>query len=141
MALCSEKWLDVTRIHDNKKSEITNAVIGMHCFSGCDTVEKFSRKTKIAWMQAFMNTKNDVLEAFKKLKMGLSEEIVLKLAEFMAKVYMKKSEIVKTLSGARWLMYLGHYSKSEKEQKQQKKYIRSTYSKSFFSIISTYSSK
>ena len=41
-----KKWFDVTDIHDNTKSEITNSIIGMHCFSGDDIVEMFSTKSK-----------------------------------------------------------------------------------------------
>ena len=39
----------------------------------------------------------------------------------MAKVYMKKSQNAKTLSGARWLMYLNHLEKSEEEQNSKEK--------------------
>lgn len=83
-------------IHDNTKFGLTNAVIGMNCFSEFNTVEKISRKSKITWMQAFMNTRIDVLKAFRKLIMDTSEEIILIFSEFIAKVYMRKFKNVKT---------------------------------------------
>ena len=47
-------------------------------------------------MQAFMNTRIDVLKAFRKLIMETSEEIILIFSEFIAKVYMRKFKNVKT---------------------------------------------
>ena len=55
------------------------------------------------WTQVFMNTG--------KLPMGISEEIILKVAEFTTKVYAKKFKKVKTVGDTCWSMYFNYLKK------------------------------
>ena len=42
----NEKWINLTKVYEQLGAKKANALIGFYCFSGCNTVEKFTRKSK-----------------------------------------------------------------------------------------------
>ena len=71
-------------------AEKAKTLIGFHCFSGCDTVEKFTRKTKDTWMKLFLNRELEVFKVFQLIPKHINTKIVHNLEVFLTKVYNKK---------------------------------------------------
>ena len=71
-------------------AEKAKTLIGFHCFSGCDTVEKFTRKTKDTWMKWFLNRELEVFKVFQLIPKHINTKIVDNLEVFLTKVYNKK---------------------------------------------------
>ena len=49
IAWSNEKWIKLTKVYVQLGAEKAKALIGFHCFSGCDSVEKFTGKCKNTW--------------------------------------------------------------------------------------------
>ena len=49
IAWSNEKRIDLTKVYVQLGAEKGKALIGFHCFSGCNTVEKFTKKCKDTW--------------------------------------------------------------------------------------------
>ena len=62
IAWSSEKWINLTKIYEQLGAEKAKALIGFHCFSSCDTVEKITGKSKDTWTKSFLNS--DFLNRF-----------------------------------------------------------------------------
>ena len=46
IAWSNEKWVNLTKVYEQLGAEKANTLIGFHCFSDCDTVEKLTGKSK-----------------------------------------------------------------------------------------------
>ena len=50
-----DEMINITHIHESLRERKTKALSGLHSFSGCDTVGKFTGKGKRSWLQTFMS--------------------------------------------------------------------------------------
>ena len=64
IAWSNEKWINLTKVYEQLGAEKANSLIGFHCFSNCDTVKKFTEKSKGTWTKSFLNSDLDVFKAF-----------------------------------------------------------------------------
>ena len=64
IAWSNEKWINLTKLYKQLGAEKAVTVIGFHCFSGCDTVEKFQGKSKDTWTKSFLNSDLDVCKSY-----------------------------------------------------------------------------
>jgi hypothetical protein len=117
----SEKWIDVTRVHQEIGKAKAEAIIGFHCFTGCDTVEKFSGKTKSKWTQAFLKCSPSVINAFIKLSTEVSDDILCELESFTASVYNPKCKKRQTLGEVRWSVYIRDLRKKKSNNTKGKR--------------------
>ena len=46
IAWSNEKWVNLTKVYEQLGAEKANTLIGFHCFSACDTVEKLTGESK-----------------------------------------------------------------------------------------------
>jgi hypothetical protein len=82
--------------HTNKNNvnikESLDALLGLHAFTGCDTVSAFAGHGKIRSMKLMAKTQENV-KLFAELgkTFQLSEELVNNLQEFVCKMYGKQS--------------------------------------------------
>ena len=94
----SDKWINATEIWRMKGDARSQALISMHIFSGCDTVEKFSSKAKVTWVNCFEKCSDDTVEAFKQLHIDVNETVVNTLEKFVCKAYTSMSSKIEKLS-------------------------------------------
>ena len=92
-----EKWIDVTRVYREIGRTKAEALIGFHCFSGCDTVAKFSGKSKAKWTAVFLKSPPNIITAFSKQCGELADELEI----FTAGVYNPKNKKPQTLGEVR----------------------------------------
>ena len=64
IAWSNEKWTNLANVYEQLGAEKANRLIGFHCFSSCDTVEKFTGKSRHTWAKLFLNSYLDVFKAF-----------------------------------------------------------------------------
>ena len=86
--------------------------IVFHCFSGCNNVEQFIRKSKDTWTKLFLNSDLDVCKAFQLIPRHLYQNKD-NLKVFAAKVYSKKHLKVTILQN-----YVGKNIYTVKHRKQ-----------------------
>ena len=83
-----EKWIYVTGVvYQEIGGTKAEALIGFHCFSGCDTVETFSGKSKAKLTTVFLKSPPNIITAFSKLCDELVDDILSKIEIFTAGVY------------------------------------------------------
>ena len=70
IAWSNEKWVNLTKVYEQLGAEKANTLIGFHCFSDCDTVEKLTGKSKDTWTKLFLNSDLDVFKTFQLLPRG-----------------------------------------------------------------------
>ena len=64
IAWSNEKQINLTKIYQHLGAEKPNVLIGIRCFSGCDTVDKFTKKPKDTWTKSFLKSDLDVFKRF-----------------------------------------------------------------------------
>ena len=83
----NEKWINLTKVYDQPGAEKANALIGFQCFTGCDTVEKFTGKSKNECTKLFFSSNLDVFKGFQLLPRHVNTKIMHILEVFTAEVY------------------------------------------------------
>ena len=68
--------MDLTKVYVQLGAEKAKALIGFHCFSGCDTVEKSTKKFKDTWINSFLNNDLYVFQAFQLIPRHIYIEIM-----------------------------------------------------------------
>ena len=71
-------------------AEKAKALIGFHCFSDFDTVEKFTGKSKDTQTTSFLNSELEVSKVFQLIPRRINTKIMHNLEIFATKVYNKK---------------------------------------------------
>ena len=117
-----EKWIDVTsRVYPQEIGRTkAEALIGFHCFSGCDTIETFSGKSKAKWTTVFPKSPPNIITAFSKLCDELADDILSELEIFTAGVYNTKNKKPPTLEEVRWLCFLRNSRRNNKYSPKRK---------------------
>ena len=90
IAWSNEKWINLTKVYELLETEKAKALIGFHCFSGCDTVERFTRKSKGTWTKPFLSSDLDVFKALQPLPRHVNTEIMHNLKYSQLKYIVKK---------------------------------------------------
>ena len=120
IAWSNEKWINLTKVYELLETEKAKALIGFHCFSGCDTVERFTGKSKRTWTKLFLSSDLDVFKAFQPLPRHVNAEIMHNLEVFTTKVYSKKILKGNNLAELCWNIYLKDLKKKDIENLKQK---------------------
>ena len=83
-----EKDVSISNVVEAKGRELCKCLIGMHAFTGCDTVSAFAERGKITALQ-LVKLQKSYEEMFKQLGMEwvLSNELFQSLQEFTCKLY------------------------------------------------------
>ena len=100
-------------MYEQLGAEKANALIGFHFFSGCDAVEKFTRKFKDARTKSFLNSDLDVFKAFPLLLKHVNTEIMHNLKAFTPKVYSQKTLKSSKLTELCWDICLNNLEKQD----------------------------
>ena len=97
------KSLGVTNVHLG--SDVCSALIGMHAFTGCDTVSALAGKGNITRLKILKHASN-VQGAFKQLGkfITLSSDVETTLEAFTCKLYNSKSPVVK-VNDLRYILF------------------------------------
>ena len=82
--------ISLIKVYEQVGAEKAKALIGFHRFSGCNTVEKFTGKSKGTWTKSFLNSDLDVFKALQLLPKHVNTKIMHNLEVFTPKMYSKK---------------------------------------------------
>ncbi|KAJ8414978.1 hypothetical protein AAFF_G00025010 [Aldrovandia affinis] len=82
------RYLDITKLHQALGDCVCNAVIGMHAYTGCDTLSAFTGRGKLRALKLIMRSEH-FQEVFRKLGQSweLSMDLFKKLQAFTCKLY------------------------------------------------------
>ena len=110
--------INVGKAHEALGKERSDALLGFHCFTGCDQTAKFYGKSKLTCWKTFMNCSPSVLSAFNSLgdfTNGVSPSTRAGLHMFLLDLYCKsRPQHVSDVSKLRWYLY----SKKQVESEQ-----------------------
>ena len=81
------------------------ALPGFHALTGCDTVEKFTSKSKEALAKQFIEADSKTLNAFRRYHQGHFNEDFEAIERFVVTSYVLKSSKITELSEARWYVF------------------------------------
>ena len=82
--------MNLTKIYVELGAEKAKALISFHYFSGCNTVEKDTRKSNDTWTKLFLNRNLDIFKVFQLISRHIKIEIMHNLEVFAAKVCSRK---------------------------------------------------
>ena len=85
------KWY-ANRSNENKHRLRRRAVglIGLHASTGCDIIENVFGKSKQTWLKAFLEAKENIVEAFTSYPHKLTTNFERELERFVCNVYVPK---------------------------------------------------
>ncbi|XP_071943683.1 uncharacterized protein [Antedon mediterranea] len=98
------RTIHLQAIQEHIGNEVSNALIGLHCFTGCDSVSSFFGKGKVKAMKLVMENSN-LCKAFCSLGNStseLSDELVCDLETFVCRLYGHKN---KSVNEVRYAMF------------------------------------
>ena len=109
MSDISERFLQRFNNTNVSKEKIMHALLGLHGFTGCDTVSSFSGKGKIKALKLF-SSQTDYVETFYELGMSwnIEDDNLLRLERFVCDLYSSKLDGVNLL---RYKMYCANQGK------------------------------
>ena len=110
-------WLDITK---------AKALLGFHCLTDCDTVEKFTGRSQGTWTQTFLKCEENILNAFTRLPLNITANVFSSLEIFVCKIYSNSDDHTEG-DTRRWKLYV-------QELKKKKKTV-SARSKTIFEIL------
>ena len=90
IARSNEKWINLTREYEWLGAGKVKAVTGFHCFSNCDTDEKFTGKSKDSWTKSFLNI-DSIFKAFQFILRHFNTEIMHSLEVSLLKYIVKST--------------------------------------------------
>ncbi|XP_041466296.1 uncharacterized protein LOC121416845 [Lytechinus variegatus] len=101
----NKRTVNLTAIRSHLGDSVANALIGLHCFSGCDSTSCFYGRSKKKALK-LMTSSNDFLSAFQMFGTSFAlEEGVLKTVEkFVCKLYDQDCSSVNTARYNKFLM-------------------------------------
>ena len=100
----NKRVLNLTNVHNYLGAEVSDALIGLHCFTGCDSVSAFYGKGKSKAIKLMMGD-SDVQKVFKQIgsSFEVSEEVIKAIERFVCKLYDQDCSLVNM---ARYNMFL-----------------------------------
>ncbi|KAK5859272.1 hypothetical protein PBY51_003352 [Eleginops maclovinus] len=89
------RFLDITKLGQSLGSGVSDALLGMHAFTGCDTVSAFAGRGKIGALKLVKSNKA-YQEAFSELgrSWDVSDELFKKLQEFTCCMYVHSTRTI-----------------------------------------------
>ena len=104
-------------IHESLGPRKAAALPGLHAFSGADNTGSFAGKGKLAFWKAFWDAKDDSSEISALASLGTttmpSDDTCAGIEEFLCKVYMPGTSIVK-VDKLRWWLFTKKQAQSER---------------------------
>ena len=87
-----------------------------HAFTGADNTGRFSRIGKTTWLNTYLETDNDVINALKKLSITseVTEELLSTLARFVCAAYSPKGIHIESVPELRWHLFCKYMAESDK---------------------------
>ena len=71
----ADDYVDINNIATNSSESICNPLIGIHSFTGCDTVETFSNISKAMWIRSFLNNDADIIKSLSQMPLAVTESV------------------------------------------------------------------
>ena len=90
IAKSNEKWINLTRECEWLGAGKVKALIDFHCFSDCDTDEKFTCKSKDSWAKSFLNI-DSIFKVFQFILRHFNTEIMHSLEVSLLKYIVKST--------------------------------------------------
>ena len=96
--------IDLKQIEQSIGNDVSKALIGLHCLTGCDSVSAFYGKGKKRALNILLKD-NELCPAFKDLgeRFDIDPDVVISLKKFVCKLYGQKD--VETVNEARYNMF------------------------------------
>lgn len=88
------KYISISKVSAALGRDVCSSLLGLHAFTGCDTVSAFSGRGKLAALKLLL-THDHFKDAFAKLgeEWQLTDEVLKVLEEFTCRLYVVHSEI------------------------------------------------
>ena len=98
------RTVDVQQVHNHLGADVCDALIGLHCFSGCDTVSSLYGIGKTKAVKTLLSNR-DHCTTFKQLgtSFTITEELYDSVEAFTCELYDRKG--LKEVNTARWQMF------------------------------------
>ena len=86
-------YTSITAVYNFLGHDVATAVLSLHALTGCDTIGKFSGKSKEFWTGKFLSERSNVslIQALNHLQQEQSEEVVNEVAQFACRTYCPKN--------------------------------------------------
>lgn len=87
-----KRIIDITKIAASMGADVCHGLIGMHAYTGCDTVSTFAGKGKLGALKLPRSSK-EVQETFAELEqeLNVAEKLMHKLENFTCLLFASKS--------------------------------------------------
>ena len=120
MRCCSRtrtRLVDITEVVRRIGNEVCNALIGLHSFTGCDTVSAFAGKGKRGALK-ILKTNSDARRAFLELGKSwkVSEDLLILLEKFTCSMYMPVGNNTTCVNDARYKLFCAKNGEVESHQ-------------------------
>ena len=102
-----KRLIDVHAAYEALGPDKSAAVLAFHAFMGCDQTSKFSGKSKLACWKIFIQSDNNIIEAFQQLGENdgdVNIKVIKHLEKYVIKLFCT-SNINATLAEARWYLF------------------------------------
>jgi len=92
----------------------SKALPAFHAFTGVDNTGRFSRVGKATWLQSYLRTDEDVINALQMLEEAeVTDGLLSTLAGFVCAAYAPKGITIKTIPELRWHLFTKHMAESD----------------------------
>ena len=108
--------IDLTLIVSSLGDEKAKALAGFHPLTGCDTVKKFSSKSKEAWTKHFLQADSKILNALCRYPQEHFSEDFEAIKRFTVMLYVLKSSKITDLGESRWYAFFENAEVLAKEK-------------------------
>jgi len=116
MNAVSDNVFDNQNQTNTSKNNLLKALIGFHCFTGCDTISSFAGRAKLKPLKLFL-THSDYVDAFHALgsEQHLDDDVLEQLERFTIHMYGKQPTPDVSLNDLRYILYCQKSGKSSLE--------------------------
>jgi len=106
MNAVSDNVFDNQNQTNTSKNNLLKALIGFHCFTGCDTISLFAGRAKLKPLKLFL-THSDYVDAFHALgsEQHLDDDVLEQLERFTIHMYGKQPTPDVSLNDLRYILY------------------------------------
>ena len=116
----TEELIDLTLIASSLDDEKAKALAGYHALTGCDTVEKFTSKSKEVWTKHFLQADSKILNAFCRYPQEHFSEDLEAIKRFIVTWHVPKSSKITDFPEAGWYVFSKMQKVSQKKSKNGK---------------------
>ena len=111
------RLIDIGKVVHSIGREVCEALMGMHSFTGCDTVSAFAGKGKISALK-ILKSNNNVRRAFTELGQSwvVSDDLFTVLEKFTCSMYMSVGNITGRVNDARYKLFRAKNGEVESHQ-------------------------